>query len=128
MQNFRSDNRYTAEQNESLNKLAKELRKLSRRWEKKPTKEEIVDLTNEEDKLMKNYRNGNITSEKKIQSVFAEDEIPEKMLCCVCMERERNIVLMDCKHLVLCENCSTGISKCPICNKNAKEKIKIFYN
>ena len=48
--------------------------------------------------------------------------------CVVCFEAPKCILLMPCKHLCLCENCSERIEikNCPICRNTVKNKIKIF--
>merc|ERR1719233_492095 len=53
-------------------------------------------------------------------------------MCANCMNHPREIVLLPCSHLALCENCSVGeggISiTCPICRKKATESIRAFWN
>ena len=43
--------------------------------------------------------------------------------CCVCLERKTNILLLPCKHLVMCDYCSresinTGFQVCPVCQQD----------
>ena len=70
--------------------------------------------------------------------------IPEKSLCVVCMEHERNVVLPRCGHLCLCDMCADKISKssqktisptrttiaktaeCPVCRQTSDTWIKVY--
>lgn len=48
-------------------------------------------------------------------------------ICIACQERERNIVLLPCKHLCLCSACSPAVrDKCPLCRTEIQEHLKIF--
>ncbi|KAJ8648473.1 hypothetical protein MRB53_001496 [Persea americana] len=39
----------------------------------------------------------------------------EKVLCRICFEGEISVVLLPCRHLILCSACSEKCKKCPIC-------------
>lgn len=53
-------------------------------------------------------------------------------VCCVCQDREVNIKLDPCKHVVLCEKCATELQNlpqtfcCPICRKAVQSQEKVF--
>ncbi|KAL8261253.1 hypothetical protein R6Q59_025302 [Mikania micrantha] len=49
----------------------------------------------------------------------------EKVLCRVCFERELSIVLLPCRHWVLCSKCSEKCKKCPICRVNIDERLLV---
>ncbi|KAI3762754.1 hypothetical protein L1987_53195 [Smallanthus sonchifolius] len=49
----------------------------------------------------------------------------EKVLCRVCFERELSIVLLPCRHWVLCSKCSVKCKKCPICRVNIDERLPV---
>lgn len=38
--------------------------------------------------------------------------------CVICLCEDREITLLPCRHLCVCEDCFTQISKCPICRKH----------
>lgn len=48
------------------------------------------------------------------------------VMCVVCWENPRNVVVFPCKHLCLCENCSVNLQKCPICNQPLSHTEKFF--
>ncbi len=60
------------------------------------------------------------------QSSGAQEAVDEDTLCVVCMETERNTVMVPCGHLVLCEGCSKGITVCPMCRDEVVEFIPLL--
>jgi hypothetical protein len=45
-------------------------------------------------------------------------------LCVSCGERRSNVLLMPCKHVVLCDACA-DVDSCPICGEPCKQRIKV---
>merc|ERR1712070_644241 len=35
--------------------------------------------------------------------------------CCVCLEADRQILFMPCKHVCCCQSCASSLETCPIC-------------
>ncbi|KAJ4875068.1 Transmembrane Fragile-X-F-associated protein [Raphanus sativus] len=50
----------------------------------------------------------------------------EKVLCRVCFEREISVVLLPCRHRVLCRNCSEKCKKCPFCRVTIEERLPVY--
>ncbi|KAI4319191.1 hypothetical protein MLD38_032821 [Melastoma candidum] len=50
----------------------------------------------------------------------------EKVLCRVCFEREISVVLLPCRHRVLCSNCCEKCKKCPICRSLIEERLPVY--
>lgn len=46
--------------------------------------------------------------------------------CVVCMDRVANTVLLRCKHLVCCEDCSAHLSHCPVCRQPVRDRLPVF--
>lgn len=50
--------------------------------------------------------------------------------CVICQDRTKCIVLFPCKHLCLCDECSTNWSRyqkvCPLCREYVRDKIKVY--
>ena len=52
--------------------------------------------------------------------------------CVVCMENEKNVVLLPCTHLCLCKGCTKKIMSsctqalCPVCREPIAQTIKVF--
>ncbi|AGA16181.1 iap-1 protein [Thysanoplusia orichalcea nucleopolyhedrovirus] len=53
--------------------------------------------------------------------------IEEKYECKICLERQRDAVLMPCRHFCVCVQCYFGLDqKCPTCRQDVTDFIKIF--
>ncbi|XP_021897863.1 uncharacterized protein LOC110814636 [Carica papaya] len=50
----------------------------------------------------------------------------DKILCRVCFEEHINIVLLPCRHHVLCSTCSEKCKKCPICRVCIEERLPVY--
>jgi len=54
-------------------------------------------------------------------------QLNEEKLCCICLEKEKNILLLDCGHISVCERCARKLNACPLCRCDISSKIKIYY-
>ncbi|XP_045828351.1 uncharacterized protein LOC123920196 [Trifolium pratense] len=50
----------------------------------------------------------------------------EKILCRVCFEEQINVVLLPCKHHILCSTCCEKCKKCPICRGTIEERMPVY--
>ncbi|XP_044489253.1 uncharacterized protein LOC123213777 isoform X2 [Mangifera indica] len=50
----------------------------------------------------------------------------EKILCRVCFEEQISIVLLPCRHHILCSTCSEKCKKCPVCRVFIEERLSIY--
>ncbi|XP_022765849.1 uncharacterized protein LOC111310666 isoform X1 [Durio zibethinus] len=50
----------------------------------------------------------------------------EKVLCRVCFEREISVVLLPCRHRILCRTCCEKCRKCPICRLSIEERLPVY--
>ncbi|KAF5730250.1 hypothetical protein HS088_TW20G00623 [Tripterygium wilfordii] len=50
----------------------------------------------------------------------------EKVLCRVCFEREISMVLLPCRHRILCSICCEKCKKCPICRVAIEERLPVY--
>ncbi|CAL5372105.1 unnamed protein product [Camellia sinensis] len=50
----------------------------------------------------------------------------EKVLCRVCFEREISVVLLPCRHRILCSTCSEKCKKCPICRVSVEKRLPVY--
>ncbi|XP_003747090.1 baculoviral IAP repeat-containing protein 7 [Galendromus occidentalis] len=55
-------------------------------------------------------------------------EIPERMLCVVCMAQERSILFLPCRHLVTCPSCAASVSECVSCREAIGSSVRTFYS
>jgi len=54
----------------------------------------------------------------------------EDKLCVICVDKEKCIMILPCRHLCICESCQeplrTHRNNCPICRKEIKQMIKAY--
>ncbi|KMZ68530.1 Baculoviral IAP repeat-containing protein [Zostera marina] len=50
----------------------------------------------------------------------------EKVLCRVCFESEIHVVLLPCKHRILCKSCAKNCKICHICSVSVEERMDIY--
>lgn len=54
----------------------------------------------------------------------------EDKLCVICVDKEKCIMILPCRHLCICESCQeplrTHRNLCPICRKEVKQLIKAY--
>jgi hypothetical protein len=46
--------------------------------------------------------------------------------CVICMQQERDSLLLPCRHLCSCSYCGQQISQCPLCRVKIESKMQIF--
>ncbi|XP_017082412.2 uncharacterized protein LOC108115469 [Drosophila eugracilis] len=68
---------------------------------------------------------------KNIRNDQENAESPNRGGCVVCMERNRNIVIMPCRHLCLCKECSQQFrlrleSRCPVCRNDIISYLPVY--
>eukprot|EP00756_Hemistasia_phaeocysticola_P005904 Hpha_TRINITY_DN13563_c0_g2::TRINITY_DN13563_c0_g2_i1::g.111558::m.111558 len=52
--------------------------------------------------------------------------LAESLQCCVCMDADKDTVLMPCRHLCVCESCSRDVMTCPLCRKDVTERVRVW--
>jgi len=45
--------------------------------------------------------------------------------CCVCLEVPKNTVLMPCRHLCVCNECSQILTQCPLCRFEVVHRLEV---
>ncbi|KAM6548175.1 hypothetical protein CsatB_019851 [Cannabis sativa] len=50
----------------------------------------------------------------------------EKILCRICFEDQIDIVLLPCRHHILCRTCCEKCKKCPICRVIIEERLPVY--
>ena len=74
-----------------------------------------------------NVKNNNVEDKQKEKESNDKDEDEDdSKKCVICLEEDKCILLMPCKHVCCCEGCSNDVNKCPICRNKIESKIKIF--
>ena len=75
-------------------------------------------LINQKEKNNDNTLRGKENDEK--------EEDNNNIKCVICLENYKCMLLMPCKHVCCCEQCSKDINQCPLCRKNIESKTKIY--
>lgn len=50
----------------------------------------------------------------------------EKVLCRICFEGDIAVVLLPCRHRILCSMCSEKCKRCPICRVSIVERMPVY--
>jgi hypothetical protein len=53
-------------------------------------------------------------------------EADEDDSCVICLDQPKSMALIPCGHWCVCEACSSGVRKCPLCRIDSTDKLKIF--
>lgn len=77
----------------------------------------------EETTLKKRLEETRRERRKKMRDI----DLPESQLCVVCRQNPREIILLPCGHVCLCEDCADGIHElCPVCRKEIEMKSAAY--
>ena len=64
-------------------------------------------------------------SVKKIQQQKVT-EVANYRQCVACMERDKSVLFMPCRHLCVCTECSKEVVKCPVCTSGFSARDKLY--
>eukprot|EP01119_Soliformovum_irregulare_P010195 TRINITY_DN2495_c0_g1_i1.p1 TRINITY_DN2495_c0_g1~~TRINITY_DN2495_c0_g1_i1.p1 ORF type:complete len:346 (-),score=87.13 TRINITY_DN2495_c0_g1_i1:8-1045(-) len=54
------------------------------------------------------------------------DQKEDEDLCCICMENNRDTILLNCAHICVCQNCADGLKICPMCRSTIVQAVKYY--
>jgi len=59
-----------------------------------------------------------------------EDDAEERKLCCICMDKQIDTVILECGHKTICEQCSKdcGLTQCPLCRQDITRIVRTYDN
>lgn len=81
----------------------------------------------EEERLKEELRLRLAESRKERRQRVRDYELREDQLCVVCRERPREIIILPCGHVCLCEDCSIDINeRCPVCRGGIDQKAAAY--
>jgi hypothetical protein len=67
-------------------------------------------------------------SSKINQVEKADGDIPDRFLCCVCLENLANLLMIPCNHLITCGKCGADLKDCPNCRTSIISTTAVFLN
>ncbi|KAK0076563.1 hypothetical protein PV325_005191 [Microctonus aethiopoides] len=81
----------------------------------------------EEERLSEELRINLATSRKERRQRVRDNELRDDQLCVVCQVNPREIILLPCGHVCLCEDCSDDINDhCPACRGIIQQKAAAY--
>lgn len=81
----------------------------------------------QEQRLAEELRKSLETSRQERRQRVRDGDLREDQLCVVCKTNAREIILLPCGHVCLCEDCSASInSNCPICRTQIIQKAAAY--
>ncbi|KAK9503558.1 hypothetical protein O3M35_010091 [Rhynocoris fuscipes] len=67
------------------------------------------------------------TRKERRQNARSGENLSENERCVVCRENPKEIIILECGHVCICEDCSEGITKdCPVCRSPITNKAAAF--
>ena len=60
------------------------------------------------------------------QYAVLKSSLSEEWLCSLCMDNPRDLVLVPCHHVCICQVCSAEIVTCPICRRRIDKRVPIL--
>ena len=65
---------------------------------------------------------------RQLQQVNMElSQERDRLLCVICQDLKREVVLKPCNHYCLCHHCLTALRECPICKSKILKTEKIYH-
>mmetsp|Transcript_10006 Transcript_10006/g.14983 ORF Transcript_10006/g.14983 Transcript_10006/m.14983 type:complete len:429 (-) Transcript_10006:663-1949(-) len=88
--------------------------------------ESVQDLEDLEELLNTSIKLVGKAKEKAFHARMNEDE--ESRMCVICQEERKSVLLMPCRHLCCCRDCSRReeLVRCPLCRINISQKIDVY--
>jgi hypothetical protein len=86
--------------------------------------EESAEDENPFDSLSPNSLHGSAKSDKA--GLYENENLPQAMICVVCNERNRQTLLLPCRHLCVCSACGALAQQCPICGQLVQNVVDVI--
>lgn len=56
-----------------------------------------------------------------------DEDLPENQVCVVCRQNPREMIMLPCGHVCLCEDCAEEITEtCPVCRRKIEKKSAAY--
>jgi len=110
-----------AKYQEQISKLIKENKNLRGEELESLTMEELNDLELSQEKSLKR------TKDRKNELLRRQMELHKTdNTCVICLDRPKNVAIVDCGHYSLCDQCTNNVTQCPLCKVSITKTLRIF--
>ena len=63
-----------------------------------------------------------------VKNILPESSIlNEGSMCCICMDKKREVAFDPCGHIVCCTTCVNYIKLCPLCRSAYRKTLRVFF-
>lgn len=80
----------------------------------------------EDDTTLLHHESPILQTDKVLELEKENIDLKIKHLCTVCSFNISNMLLLPCRHLACCQECSHNLVTCPVCNNAIVGQLKIF--
>ncbi|XP_060056170.1 E3 ubiquitin-protein ligase LRSAM1 isoform X3 [Erinaceus europaeus] len=102
--------------------------------------QELLDVARTQPELLKPPKGG-ILSTLELPTA-SEEDIPESVSpsappselevptseCVVCLEREAQMIFLNCGHVCCCQQCCQPLRTCPLCRQDIAQRLRIYHS
>jgi Zinc finger, C3HC4 type (RING finger) len=73
------------------------------------------------------YENNSTETPTNMETSILRHSSTTPTLCIICLENDRRVVLMPCRHLSMCVHCAESVtSTCPVCRCDIEGQLTVF--
>uniref|UniRef100_A0A8C2RML4 RING-type domain-containing protein n=1 Tax=Capra hircus TaxID=9925 RepID=A0A8C2RML4_CAPHI len=97
--------------------------------------QELLDAARTQPELLKPPEGGVLpTAPEELPEAVRPSAPPAELLevqtseCVVCLEREAQMIFLNCGHVCCCQLCSQPLRTCPLCRQDIAQRLRIYHS
>ncbi|XP_027412122.1 E3 ubiquitin-protein ligase LRSAM1 isoform X2 [Bos indicus x Bos taurus] len=97
--------------------------------------QELLDAARAQPELLKPPEGGVLpTAPEELPEAVRPSAPPAELLevqtseCVVCLEREAQMIFLNCGHVCCCQPCSQPLHTCPLCRQDITQRLRIYHS
>uniref|UniRef100_A0A8C0A576 E3 ubiquitin-protein ligase LRSAM1 n=1 Tax=Bos mutus grunniens TaxID=30521 RepID=A0A8C0A576_BOSMU len=96
--------------------------------------QELLDAARAQPELLKPPEGGVLPTAPELPEAVRPSAPPAELLevqtseCVVCLEREAQMIFLDCGHVCCCQPCSQPLRTCPLCRQDITQRLRIYHS